>query len=457
MMAAAEAMEFERAARLRDRIAALSAIQGAQGINPKTVEEADVFAIVEEAGQFAVEVFFFRTYQNWGNRTYYPRADRSLGPARCSTASWRSSISTSRRRAWCCCRTRSRTGRVLRGAVASAAGTRVEIAVPQRGEKRDLVDHAAQNGREALAASWPTRRARRSCWRRSRHAFGIDRTIAPRRGLRQFPHHGHQCGRRHDRGGAVGLPEDPLPHLQHEGRHARRRFRHDARDAAPALRRLLREDAAPADERRGALDDDMPRRGSAGRRRPAARGAGRHSPTTAAADRAKPSRSTSTRLALAGPDPDRRRQGPARGRARRCWPNSACRCCSAPAAVPRVASSASPRGRTATPAVRRSSWRAASRSSWRRAILPSTSSSGCATRRIASPSARTGPPQEGDHPQPARRDRRHRPGPQARAAARLRHRQGHRARRARRPREGARRQRRDRPARLRLFSRAGGV
>ncbi len=73
--------EFERAARLRDRIAALSAIQGAQGVNPKSVEEADVFAIAEEAGQFCIEAFFFRTYQNWGNRAYFPRADKSLTPA----------------------------------------------------------------------------------------------------------------------------------------------------------------------------------------------------------------------------------------------------------------------------------------------------------------------------------------------------------------------------------------
>ena len=63
---------------LRDRIAALSAIQGAQGVNPRTVEEADVFAIVEEAGQFCIEAFFFRAFQNWGNAAYYPRADRSL-------------------------------------------------------------------------------------------------------------------------------------------------------------------------------------------------------------------------------------------------------------------------------------------------------------------------------------------------------------------------------------------
>ena len=80
MTEAAEKLEFERAARLRDRIAALSAIQGEQGINPKRVEEADVFAIYEDAGQFCIEVFFFRTFQNWGNRAYFPRADRSLSP-----------------------------------------------------------------------------------------------------------------------------------------------------------------------------------------------------------------------------------------------------------------------------------------------------------------------------------------------------------------------------------------
>ena len=73
---AAAALEFEKAARLRDRISALSAIQGEQSVNPRSIAEADVFAITEEAGQFCVEVFFFRTYQNWGNRAYFPRADR---------------------------------------------------------------------------------------------------------------------------------------------------------------------------------------------------------------------------------------------------------------------------------------------------------------------------------------------------------------------------------------------
>ena len=78
MSEAAAALDFESAARLRDRISALSAIQGEQSVNPRSIPEADVFAVTEEAGQFCVEVFFFRTYQNWGNRAYFPRADRAL-------------------------------------------------------------------------------------------------------------------------------------------------------------------------------------------------------------------------------------------------------------------------------------------------------------------------------------------------------------------------------------------
>ena len=77
MQAASEAMEFETAARLRDRIRALSAISMEQSINPETVSEADVFALHAEGGQACVQVFFFRAGQNWGNRAYFPRVDRS--------------------------------------------------------------------------------------------------------------------------------------------------------------------------------------------------------------------------------------------------------------------------------------------------------------------------------------------------------------------------------------------
>src|SRR5580700_8244860 len=80
MEKASGALDFERAAIYRDRLAALSAIQSHQGINPRNVEEADVFAVHQEGGFSCVEVFFFRTGQNWGNRAYFPRADRAVGP-----------------------------------------------------------------------------------------------------------------------------------------------------------------------------------------------------------------------------------------------------------------------------------------------------------------------------------------------------------------------------------------
>ena len=84
MEAAAEVLEFERAARYRDRLAGASSadIQATAGHrNPRSIEEADVFAVHEQAGQFCIEVFFFRTGQNWGNRAYFPRADRTLSEA----------------------------------------------------------------------------------------------------------------------------------------------------------------------------------------------------------------------------------------------------------------------------------------------------------------------------------------------------------------------------------------
>ena len=78
MESASHALDFERAAVLRDRLAALSAVQSHQGVNPRGIEEADVFALHQEGGFSCVEVFFFRTGQNWGNRAYFPKADRSV-------------------------------------------------------------------------------------------------------------------------------------------------------------------------------------------------------------------------------------------------------------------------------------------------------------------------------------------------------------------------------------------
>ena len=179
MMQAAETMEFERAARLRDRIAALSAIQGQQGINPKSVEEADVFAVVDEAGQFAIEVFFFRTFQNWGNRTYYPRADRShtAGEVLDSFLVQFYVDKPPPRLILLSHDVENRA--VLSQALVERSGQAVEIAVPQRGEKRDLVEGAAANGKEALTRKLAETASQQKLLAGLAAAFGIARP--PRR------------------------------------------------------------------------------------------------------------------------------------------------------------------------------------------------------------------------------------------------------------------------------------
>ena len=174
---AAEALEFERAARLRDRIAALSAIQGQQGINPRNTEEADVFAITDQAGQFAIEVFFFRTFQNWGNRTYYPRADRSLSPGEVLDAFLAQFYADKPAPRLVLLSHEIENREVLAEALSIRVGHKVEIATPQRGEKKELVDHAAQNGREALARKLADAASQEKLLIALGESLGVPRTI----------------------------------------------------------------------------------------------------------------------------------------------------------------------------------------------------------------------------------------------------------------------------------------
>ena len=150
MEAAAEALEFERAARLRDRLAALSAVQGSQGINPRSVEEADVFACHQEGGATCIEVFFFRTGQNWGNRAYYPRADRSLTEAEVLGAFLSQFYDDKPCPRLVLISHEVEEQALIAQALSEKSGFKVEVACPRRGEKKDLIDHALQNAREAL-------------------------------------------------------------------------------------------------------------------------------------------------------------------------------------------------------------------------------------------------------------------------------------------------------------------
>ena len=151
MEKASAALDFERAAIYRDRLAALSAVQSHQGINPHGVEEADVFALHQAGGFSCVEVFFFRTGQNWGNRAYFPKADRSLSAGEVLAAFLAQFYDDkpSPRAIFISHEIEERA--LLAEALSIKSGRKVEVSVPQRGEKKDLVDHALANAREALA------------------------------------------------------------------------------------------------------------------------------------------------------------------------------------------------------------------------------------------------------------------------------------------------------------------
>jgi excinuclease ABC subunit C len=177
MEEAAEELAFEKAARLRDRISALSAIQGEQSINPKSIPEADVFAVAEEAGHFCIEVFFFRTYQNWGNRAYFPRADRSLGSAEVLDA-FLAQFYLERPAPRLVLLSHDIESRdALCAALSARAGRRIAIGAPKRGEKRELVEHAARNAREALSRKLADAATQEKLLAALGAAFGVDRPI----------------------------------------------------------------------------------------------------------------------------------------------------------------------------------------------------------------------------------------------------------------------------------------
>jgi excinuclease ABC subunit C len=147
---ASTALDFEHAAIYRDRLSALSAIQSQQGINPRTVEEADVFAVHQQGGFTCVEVFFFRTGQNWGNRAYFPKADKSLGPGEVLSAFLAQFYDDKPPPRLILISHIIEDEALLAEALATKSGHKVEISLPQRGEKKDLMAHALANAREAL-------------------------------------------------------------------------------------------------------------------------------------------------------------------------------------------------------------------------------------------------------------------------------------------------------------------
>jgi excinuclease ABC subunit C len=179
METASAALDFERAAVYRDRLAALSAIQSHQGVNPRGVEEADVFAVYQQGGFSCVEVFFFRTGQNWGNRAYFPRADRSLAAGEVLAAFLAQFYDDKPPPRLILISHAIADHVLLASALSTKSGHKVEVIRPQRGEKKDLVEHALANAREALGRKLAETTSQQKLLRQLAETFGLPRP--PRR------------------------------------------------------------------------------------------------------------------------------------------------------------------------------------------------------------------------------------------------------------------------------------
>lgn len=150
MAEAADKLEFERAAQFRNRLWALAHVTAEQAINPDGVEEADVFAAHQEGGQTCIQVFFFRVGQNWGNRAYFPKADRTLAVEEVLDSFVAQFYDDKPVPRLVLLSHEIANAGLLGEALSLKAERRVEIRVPQRGTKSGLVEHALTNAREAL-------------------------------------------------------------------------------------------------------------------------------------------------------------------------------------------------------------------------------------------------------------------------------------------------------------------
>ncbi|MGR3823400.1 MAG: excinuclease ABC subunit UvrC [Salipiger marinus] len=174
MMAASEAMEFERAAALRDRIRALTQVQSVQGINPRGVAEADVIALHLEGGQACVQVFFIRANQNWGNKDFYPRVGDDVGPEEVMEAFLGQFYDSKEPPRLLLLSHDIENPDLMTEALSDKLGRKVEIAVPLRGEKAELVEGAARNARESLARRMSETATQAKLLRGLADAFGLD-------------------------------------------------------------------------------------------------------------------------------------------------------------------------------------------------------------------------------------------------------------------------------------------
>ncbi|MCB2135438.1 MAG: excinuclease ABC subunit UvrC [Rhodobacteraceae bacterium] len=179
MRAASDNMAFERAAAIRDRIKALTQVQQVQGINPKGVAEADVIALHMEGGQACVQVFFIRANQSWGNRDYYPRTGAGADEAEVIEAFLGQFYADKEPPRLILLSHAIEDSDLMVELLSDRAGRKVELSVPQRGEKAELMENAARNARESLARRMSENAAQSKLLEGLTEAFDLD--TAPQR------------------------------------------------------------------------------------------------------------------------------------------------------------------------------------------------------------------------------------------------------------------------------------
>ncbi len=177
MMAAADVLDYERAAELRNRLRALAQVQADQTINVEGVGHADIIAAHQEAGQTCIQVFFFRNGQNWGNRVYFPSHDRQMGVDRVLAAFIGQFYAGNQPPPLILLSDRPADTELLTEALGALAGHKVAIQIPQRRDKLKLVEHALTNAREALARHQAEATTHRRLLDKLGTLFGIDQPI----------------------------------------------------------------------------------------------------------------------------------------------------------------------------------------------------------------------------------------------------------------------------------------
>jgi excinuclease ABC subunit C len=201
MMSASDRLDFETAAQIRNRIRALAQIQADQHINIEGLADADVVAAYQEAGHTCIQVFFFRGGQNWGNRAYYPSHDRHIEIAEVLAAFLGQFYDNKPPPPIVMVSEEPLECELLAEALSTRAGRKISLQIPQRGDKRKLVDHALANAREALGRRLAESSSQRKLLQGVAGAFGLDTR--------------HERGRRDDRRRSGRFHEERLPKVQH--------------------------------------------------------------------------------------------------------------------------------------------------------------------------------------------------------------------------------------------------